>query len=269
MHVSRYYTLVLLGLNAAFLVWIWNNLMSTDVSNLTDRSSVRISGEQITNTTWNFNWDGHPQVSTSQHDLPKRWKYIYLIRHGHYFKVNDLKSSDPRIGHLSALGEQQAQLVGQRLRDLNITFHRFVTSTSTRASETAHIIKPYLPHARLEEDDLLREGWPMFPNPAQQGWDPEDPAFHKDKKRLDEAFTKYFFRAQPSQHIDSNELIVAHGNIISFFVLKALQLPQERWLKIAVQQASITMLVVFHDGNVDLRILGDVGHLAISQWTVQ
>jgi serine/threonine-protein phosphatase PGAM5 len=45
-------------------------------------------------------------------------------------------------------------------------------------------------------------------------------AFHQDRARLERAFTQYFYRAPPDQHMDSNELIVAHGNMIAYFVLR-------------------------------------------------
>lgn len=51
------------------------------------------------------------------------------------------------------------------------------------------------------------------------------------------------------------------GNVIRYFVLRALQLPPEAWLRLAVYNASITVLTVSATGRVSLRMLGDVGHL--------
>ena len=72
-------------------------------------------------------------------------------------------------------GISQAHLVGQRLKELNITFHRFIASSSVRAAETADIVHQYLNYTHLERDPILKEGWPLYPEPAQPGWNPLHP----------------------------------------------------------------------------------------------
>ena len=74
------------------------------------------------------------------------------------------------------LGKKQAGIVGDYLRSLNFTWDRFLVSTSHRAAETADIIhKHYLPELYREDTDLLREGYPTFPEPPFPGWSKEDP----------------------------------------------------------------------------------------------
>ena len=51
------------------------------------------------------------------------------------------------------------------------------------------------------------------------------------------------------------------GNVIRYFTMRALQLPPEAWLRLAVSNASITVLTVYPSGRVSLSQLGDVGHL--------
>ncbi len=41
----------------------------------------------------------------------------------------------------------------------------------------------------------------------------------------------------------------------------------ERWMKLAVYQGSVTMVIITPDGDVTLRFLGDVGHLSDKHWT--
>ena len=57
------------------------------------------------------------------------------------------------------------------------------------------------------------------------------------------------------------EIVVAHGNIIRFFFCRALQLPPEAWLRISTFNCSITYIMIYPNGYVSCRMLGDVGHL--------
>lgn len=57
------------------------------------------------------------------------------------------------------------------------------------------------------------------------------------------------------------EIVVAHGNVIRFMALRALQLPPEAWLRLSTFNCSVTYIVVRPSGRVSLRTLGDVGHL--------
>jgi serine/threonine-protein phosphatase PGAM5 len=49
--------------------------------------------------------------------------------------------------------------------------------------------------------------------------------------------------------------------VIRYFVMRALQLPAEAWLRLAVSNASITVLYLYPSGRVSLYNLGEVGHL--------
>ena len=57
------------------------------------------------------------------------------------------------------------------------------------------------------------------------------------------------------------QLIVAHGNVIRFWVCRALGISEESWLRFSVYNCSLTWLEVYHDGTTTLRMLGDVGHM--------
>lgn len=69
-------------------------------------------------------------------------------------------------------GQEQAELTGQRLRDLDLNYTRIVSSTMARAVETADIIHKYLPELTLVHDDLLCEGRPIVPEPVLH-WRPD------------------------------------------------------------------------------------------------
>ncbi len=57
------------------------------------------------------------------------------------------------------------------------------------------------------------------------------------------------------------------ANVIRYLVMRALQLPEEAWLRTAVYNASITIVEIRANGNVSLRFMGDVGHLPVDKIT--
>jgi len=62
-------------------------------------------------------------------------------------------------------------------------------------------------------------------------------------------------------YIDRYELVVCHGNVIRSHLLRALQLPVQAWLRLAIQNTGISHLIIRPSGNVSLYSLGDTGHL--------
>jgi serine/threonine-protein phosphatase PGAM5 len=56
-------------------------------------------------------------------------------------------------------------------------------------------------------------------------------------------------------------LCIAKGNVIRYFVMRALQLPPEAWLRTAVCNGSITVLQIYPNGKVSLYSMGDVGYM--------
>lgn len=57
------------------------------------------------------------------------------------------------------------------------------------------------------------------------------------------------------------EIVVCHGNVIRFMALRALQLPPQAWLRMALNNASIASVTVRPNGGVSLSGLGECGHL--------
>ena len=142
--------------------------------------------------------------------------------------------------------------------DLNFTM-----STMTRATETAQIILKHFPGVDSKSCDLVREGAPCepVPNVIAGLWDPEPNQFFEEGARIEAGFRKYIHRAEPSQKNNSIDVIVCHGNVIRYFVCRALQLPPEAWLRFSVHNASITTLTVTPTGRVSVSGLGESGHL--------
>ena len=121
---------------------------------------------------WDDNWDfrNYDKLDPKEeHKKPKATRYIVLIRHGQY----NLKGEVDDERYLTEKGRQQADVTGQRLKDLkadwsNVTLYQ---SSMKRSQETAQIIKQYMPDVPLVTDPLFAEGAPYPPDPpASRDW---------------------------------------------------------------------------------------------------
>lgn len=214
---------------------------------------------------WDNNWDKRECDSKSGKDGEEKKKskaarHIILVRHGQYVHG---KTDEDRI--LTALGKEQADLTGQRLKSLNIS--SIYESTMTRAKETSSIIQKHFPEVEVHASDLLREGAPIPPIPSHSAWKPTDAEFFAEGARIEAAFRKFIHRAEPEQEERSMELFVCHGNVIRYIVCRALQFPPEAWLRLSLANGSITWLRISPSGSVSLRLLGGAGHLPMDKIT--
>jgi len=139
---------------------------------------------------------------------------------------------------------------------------KITKSTMTRATETGDIIHSHLPELQIESCDLLREGAPCPPEPPTKkgDWDvgPED--FFVEGARIEAAFRKYFHRADPSQKEESVDILVCHGNVIRYFICRALQVDPSAWLRMSVLNGSISMVTIRPSGGISIRQVGEAGH---------
>ncbi|XP_061673916.1 serine/threonine-protein phosphatase PGAM5, mitochondrial isoform X2 [Syngnathoides biaculeatus] len=225
-----------------------------------------------TGHAWDVNWDkrepstlsnGKKKESASddpsseqENGKSKATRNILLIRHSQY----NLSGSSDKERILTPLGREQAELTGHRLSALGLKYDVLIHSSMARATETAHIISKHLPGVELLSCDLLREGAPIEPVPSVTHWKP-DAVYHEDGARIEAAFRRYIHRADPKQKEDSYEIIVCHANVIRYFVCRALQFPPEGWLRMGLNNGSITWLTIRPNGRVALRTLGDAGFM--------
>ncbi|KAH8387421.1 hypothetical protein KR093_006937 [Drosophila rubida] len=232
---------------------------------------------------WDSNWDCRdpkslvkPQKNDMPHEqnrfnteleksLPKHARHIILIRHGEYLDIGDSDETH----HLTDRGRLQAKYTGKRLHEMGIKWDTVIASNMVRAQETADIILNEIDFERSKVKNcaFLREGAPIPPQPPVGHWKPEASQFYRDGARIEAAFRRYFYRAHPDQEKDTHTLIVGHGNVIRYFVCRALQFPAEAWLRININHASITWLTISPSGNVSIRYLGDSGFLPAKQLT--
>ncbi len=167
---------------------------------------------------------------------------------------------------LTELGRLQAEIVSKRLKELTPKFDKIYVSDVVRARETAEIVKQYFPDATLIEDPLLAEGYPAPVSPGNpeikinKKWNTENHGI-----RISKGFEKYIHRSESDE--DTNELFVIHGNVIRYFLCRALQFPVEGWLRLSIYNTGISQLTIRPDGSVSVRSVGDVGHLQKDQIT--
>ncbi|XP_022337675.1 serine/threonine-protein phosphatase PGAM5, mitochondrial-like isoform X2 [Crassostrea virginica] len=231
---------------------------------------------------WNHNWDrrdpeslvkpikGDPTEKESKDRANKLDKqkstatrHLLLIRHGQY----NLEGKEDSDRYLTKLGRKQADYCGKRLKEADFAYTRLVSSTMTRAVETAEIIHKHLPHLTWEKEPNLCEGAPIPPEPPVGNWKPEQ-WFFQDGPRIETAFRKLFHRAEPEQTKDSYEVVVCHANVIRYFICRALQFPPEAWLRIGLDHASITWITIRPNGRVSVRRVGDSGFIPVGEVTV-
>ncbi|XP_032803277.1 serine/threonine-protein phosphatase PGAM5, mitochondrial [Petromyzon marinus] len=188
-------------------------------------------------------------------------RHILLVRHSQY----NLAGPTDEQRFLTDTGREQAELTGQRLASLGFPYTRIVHSSMRRAIETAQIISTHLPDVALSSSDLLREGMPIPPEPPMRP--KPDFQYFTDGARIEAAFRQFIHRAEPEQQADSYEIIVCHANVIRYFVCRALQFPPEGWLRMSLDNGSITWLAVRPSGRVGLRSLGDSGFMPATKLT--
>ncbi|KAM9446931.1 serine/threonine-protein phosphatase PGAM5, mitochondrial isoform 2-T2 [Clarias gariepinus] len=235
-------------------------------------SSVLHAAQPYNHTGWDQNWDkrdpssmtnprrrvsvGEENSSEVENIKPTATRHILLIRHAQYL----LNGNGDKERRLTELGREQAGMTGQRLASLGLKYDIMIHSSMARAAETAQIISKHLPEVEMVSCDLLREGAPIEPVPAVGHWKPEA-VYHEDGARIEAAFRRYIHRADPKQKEDSYEIIICHANVIRYFVCRALQFPPEGWLRLGLNNGSITWLTVRPSGRVALRTLGDSGFM--------
>lgn len=184
---------------------------------------------------------------------------LYLIRHGYY----DWRDpADARVGkHLDALGREQARLVAKRLKSMPVRFATVKTSAFSRAMETGDIIGQVLglPVAR---DSLFNECTPPTDRPDIK-WDTPGEA-DSAQAQLEAAWARY---AQPTPGVDTHEVIACHGNVIRWFLTRAIGADTRRWPYLEIANGSITVITIKPDGAVRLVMYNDIAHVPTSKQT--
>lgn len=209
-------------------------------------------------------------------------RILYVVRHGQTKRTTHTR--DPLGSGLTDLGREQAELTARRLSALPIDIIHH--SLLRRAAETAKVIAsaypdvpvrsarllqeciPYLPTAFVEwyttssEEEIQEQGQTLPPAlkpwldlwPTGVQWQQIEQGMHQAQR----AFEKYFV---PTHRPDRHEVIVCHGNILRYFVCRALNVSAETWIQTDVYNCGISEILVEPNGRVMLVSHNDTGHL--------
>lgn len=185
-------------------------------------------------------WYTFSVPSASRSHAPVR-RLVVLVRHGQYEPAPD--------GPLTEQGREQAALTAAHL-GRTFSFNLAYASTLLRAKQTAHVIAQGL-ELRVRHSPLLAEGFP-----TKAPGHPTD-SLRADAERFQAAFER-FFKAPKKR---STDLLVCHGNIIRYFVCRALGIPPKVWLKFGTNHTGITRIVVKGNGDMGVASYNDTSHL--------
>lgn len=207
-----------------------------------------------------------------------------------------------RLGERLAAMEKGRQK--DRYGEVPVHYGGIWTSDVRRALETVEIVADLLPDVPLHEPDpLLAEGMPTVPHPTSRAARIRPADIFVEGSRVEAGFRKYVHRdvdhkrlaermkreaerteasggkkivgatkskdagadASKPEHV--YEIYICHMNVIRYFVMRALQLPPEAWLRLRGDNTGITELVIQPDGRVTLARFADTGHLPIEMIT--
>lgn len=179
-------------------------------------------------------------------------RQLILVRHGQY---------EVESGRLTALGRRQSAAVAAALRGQKLdAIH---CSTLPRARETAELVKRALrARATIRASAALQEA---IPTPVAGITKRADlPEIRQSLQTMRRAFERL---ARPTRG-ERTELVVAHGNLIRFFVCLSLDLTPTTWIKMRIHNASITRLLVKDDSGEVLGSFNETAHLRSGMLTL-
>jgi serine/threonine-protein phosphatase PGAM5 len=180
---------------------------------------------------------------------------LFLVRHGIYDAKAD---ADDRTGNaLNPLGHEQAALTAARLAGLPLKFDSVTSSEFTRARETGDIIAAKL-GLTCARDPMLNEA-----SPSRVGQQTKAEQAAADTQ-LAHAWARYSVPVHgPAVH----QILVCHGNVIRWFVCRALGVDTQHWLSMEIANCSLTVIQIREDGSIKLQMFNDVSHVPLEKQT--
>ncbi|HWS39543.1 MAG TPA: histidine phosphatase family protein [Actinoplanes sp.] len=139
---------------------------------------------------------------------------------------------------LSPAGEQQAELLGERLA--GVPFTAVHHSPLPRAVQTARLVAAHLPGVPVEPAGELDDRVPT------------------DEPAASAAMIARFTGPAPADRYD---LVVTHAFQVAWFVREALGAPAERWRDLIPANTGLTVIRYLPDGRTRLIVFNDLSHL--------
>ncbi len=176
---------------------------------------------------------------------------LLLVRHGQF--------SPEDGGRLTELGREQALVTGRFIAgsaDPAVTIAALWSSTLPRAKETAEILSESLSRIKPRPVSVLREG--MYSKVKGYDVSAEDRA--TDRKRAEQAWRRFFRTSRP----DRFEILVCHGNLIRYFVCRALHVSVLRWTRMNSHHCAMTRVLIRDTGAIRVVSYNETAHLPTS-----
>jgi len=172
---------------------------------------------------------------------------IFLIRHGE----TDFDINESLV--LTEKGLDQAKKLAKRLLglEINILYH----SDLKRAIQTTEEIKKIRPSLKTVETKDLQEIYrKIIGGPSKENSGPN--RFNEDSQRAEKAWKKLI----EIEH--KNIAVVCHGNLIRFFIAKALNADPRNFYNLEISHTSISALFLDKDSNLKILNVNDTSHLS-------
>lgn len=151
---------------------------------------------------------------------------LFLVRHGETEKID-------KENVLTLNGISQAKEVAKTLINFNVD--KIFSSDLIRAKDTCKEYVKLSPSINVMEDPRLREVYRVLVGGPEREGTSED-RLANDKKRADEIFEEFLSKGE-------DVIIFAHGNIIRYFISKALNLETKNlWTELEISHCSISIL---------------------------
>ncbi len=186
---------------------------------------------------------------------------LYLARHG---------EAD---GDLTTAGRRQATLLGGRLAAEGLTAVHH--SPLPRAAQTAELVAESLDGVPVRASELVADHPPYLPEP-----DELPPVFRPVALRHLADYTEAQRAEGPALAAralaefatptddDRRELVVAHSQVVCWFVRAALDAPPWRWLGINAANAALTIIRYRPGWPASVVVFNDLSHLPPElRWT--
>lgn len=193
---------------------------------------------------------------------------VYLVRHGQALSNLEPAPDLPaeRLDHLTALGERQAESVGQALQGQRVS--RVISSPASRARETALAIARALgleapslearlaPMALGQRADGQPLDWDERIAHWQAGRDPSPPG-GESMARVGERVGE-LVRALARSRRGTGVVLVAHSEVIGAYLGRVRGTPAPQRYPPGLSNGSITVVDVFATGAETVRLAGHV-----------
>ncbi len=185
-------------------------------------------------------------------------KTLILVRHG-----EDLKNPE----RLTQLGRKQARLTANYLKHLSDS--QLFSSSAKRSKWSMEYIEKALKkkakYLKLFESLLPAPNWLYKHDFDFKSMNKRDREQLRQfiKQSEDRAVRAFELLAQLPKKENESFIIMAHGNIIRFWVCCALKISNKKWIQMRSPHCSITKIEIHTDGTRLLTEFASVGHLPI------